>query len=152
MESIFYFFLQRYPFDKERGSLIKPIAVLREREACVFVCVCVNKASLAALGRVGRRRLKLIGNVIVGRKSFAAVLHLREQLQSLLLLLGGVVAQEVRGRGEDGGSAGPRYQVEADGEGDVYEGAVVLFVLLLQRQDELRGPVAEAYDCGALQH
>lgn len=36
--------------------------------------------SLAALGRVGRRRLKLISNVIISRKSFTTVLHLREQL------------------------------------------------------------------------
>lgn len=46
----------------------------REREARV------NKASQAALGRVGRWWLKLIGNVIISGKSFAAVLHLREQL------------------------------------------------------------------------
>lgn len=57
----------------KRGVLlIKLIAVLREKH--------VSKASLAALGRVGRRRLKLICNVIIGRKSFTAVLHLREQL------------------------------------------------------------------------
>lgn len=61
----------RYPFDKEWDLLIKPCW---EREACV------NKASLAALGCVGRRRLKLIGNVIISRESFTAVLHLWQQL------------------------------------------------------------------------
>lgn len=62
-------YLQRYPFDKEWGLLIKLKAVLRERNV-------LAKASLVALGRVGRRWLKLIGNVIISRKSFAAVLHL----------------------------------------------------------------------------
>lgn len=38
----------------------------------------VNKASLVALWRVGRWRLKLIGNVIISGESFTAVLHLRE--------------------------------------------------------------------------
>lgn len=61
-------YLQRYPFDKRGVLLIKLIAVLREKH--------VSKASLAALGRVGRRWLKLICNVIIGRKSFTAVLHL----------------------------------------------------------------------------
>lgn len=63
-------YLRRYPFDKRVGGLlIKPIAVLREKRVLI-------KASLAALGRVGWRRLKLIGNVIISRESFAAVLHL----------------------------------------------------------------------------
>lgn len=62
------------------------------------------------------------------------------------------MAQQVSGRGQDGRPAGPGHQVEADGEGDVDEGAVVLFVLLLQGQEQLGGPVAEADDGGTLEH
>lgn len=117
-------YLWEHPFDN--GWDFAHQAVLREREAGVY------KADLAVLRCVGRRRLELIGNVIVGRERFATVLHLGQQLQCLLLLLGGVVAQQVGGRGQDRGSTGTCHQVEADGERDVYERAMVLFVLLLQ--------------------
>lgn len=117
-------YLQRYPFDKE-WDFAHQANSRAEREAWV------SRASLEALGRVCRWWLKLVGNVIVSRKSFTAVLHLREQLQGLLLLLSGVVAQEVCGCREDGGSACARHQVKTDGESDVYERAVVLFMLLL---------------------
>lgn len=100
----------------------------REREGSG----CLTRLVWQRLRCVGGRRLELIGNVIVGGESLAAVLHLGQQLQRLLLLLGGVVAQQVGGCGQDRGSAGTRHQVEADGERDVYERAVVLFVLLLQ--------------------
>lgn len=92
----------------------------------------------------------MVDDFVLGRVRFV-LLHLGQQLQRLLLFLGGVMAQEVGGRGEDGRPPGPRHQVEADGEGDVNLGAVVLFVLLLLGQDQLRGPVAEADDGGALQ-
>lgn len=87
-----------------------------EREKQVF-----TRPGLAALRCVGGRRLKLIGNVIISRESFTAILHLGQQLQRLLLLFGGVVAQEVGSSGQNRGSTGTRHQVEADGERDVYE-------------------------------
>lgn len=128
------------------GGICSSSRAERERERSG----CLTRPVWRRLRCVGGRRLELIGNVIVSGESLAAVLHLGQQLQRLLLLLGGVVAQQVGGRGQDRGSAGARHQVEADGERDVYEGAVVLFVLLLQWQDELGGPVAEADDCGTL--
>lgn len=104
----------------------------------------------AASGGVRRRRLELVDHFVLGRVRFV-LLHLGQELQGLLLFLGGVVTQQVGGGGEDGGSAGARHQVEADGEGDVDLGAVVFFVLLLLGEDQLRGPVAKSDDGGTLQ-
>lgn len=104
----------------------------------------------AASGGVRRRRLELIDHFVLGWVRFV-LLHLRQELQGLLLFLGGVVTQQVGSGGEDGGSPGARHQVEADGEGDVDLGPVVLFVLLLLGEDQLRGPVAESDDRGTLQ-
>ncbi len=50
-------------------------------------------------GCVGRRRLELVGNVVVNWVCFTALLHLREELQGLLLLLGGVMTEQVGRRG-----------------------------------------------------
>lgn len=132
----------RFPFHTGQRLIIEPCC---DGEAGRAVAA-------ATLRRVGGRRLELIGNVIISREGLAAVLHLREQLQGLLLLLGGVVAQQVGGGGEDRRAAGPGHEVEADGKRHVYERAVVLFMLLLQGQDEFRGPVTEADDGGTLEH
>lgn len=53
-----------------------------------------------ALGRVGWGRLELVDDLIF-RGVGLGLLHLREQLQGLLLLLCGVMAQEVGCRGQD---------------------------------------------------
>jgi len=99
---------------------------------------------------VRRRRLELVDDFVLGRVRFV-LLHLGQELQGLLLFLGGVVTQQVGGGGEDGGSPGAGHQVEADSEGDVDLGTVVFFVLLLLGEDQLRGPVAEPDDGGTLQ-
>lgn len=52
------------------------------------------------LGRVGRGWLELVDDLIF-RGVGLGLLHLGEQLQGLLLLLRGVVAQEVGCRGQD---------------------------------------------------
>ncbi len=50
-------------------------------------------------GCVGRWRLELVGNVVVNWVCFTALLHLWEELQGLLLLLGGVMTEQVGRRG-----------------------------------------------------
>ena len=103
-----------------------------------------------ALRCVGRGRLELVDDFVLCRVGLV-LLHLRELLQRLLLLLRGVVAQEVGRCGQDGGPASASHQVEADSKGDVHLGPVVLLMLLLLGQDEFRSPVREADDCGTLQ-
>lgn len=67
-------------FDQEKeGDILffAHQAVLREnRERGGNVEAKTEEKGEVASRRVGRRRLKLIGNVIVSRESFAAVLHL----------------------------------------------------------------------------
>lgn len=103
-----------------------------------------------ALGCIGRGRLELVDDLVLCRVGLV-LLHLREQLQRLLLLLRGVVAQEVGCRGQDGGPASASHQVEANSKGDVNLGPVVLLMLLLLGQDEFGSPVGEADGCGTLQ-
>lgn len=103
-----------------------------------------------ALGCIGRGRLELVDDLVLCRVGLV-LLHLREQLQRLLLLLCGVVAQEIGRCGQDGGPASASHQVEANSKGDVNLGPVVLLMLLLLGQDEFGSPVREANDCGTLQ-
>ena len=133
----------RHPFGRVTGSGChrymfdeRPV-VVQIREAWVKERHSETRPHQTTSRCVCGRRLELVGNVIIGRIRLAALLHLRQQLQGLLLLLGGVMPQEVGRCGQDGGSAGACHQVEADGEGDVDKGAVILLVLLLKRQDEL---------------
>lgn len=64
-------------------SICEDISLIKSEFACQANSraqreVSVTKVSLVALRCVGRRWLKLIGNVIISRKGFTAVLHLRE--------------------------------------------------------------------------
>lgn len=102
------------------------------------------------LGCVGGGWLELVDDFILGGVGLI-LFHLREQLQGLLLLLCGVVAQEIGCCGQDGRPASACHQVEANGEGDVHLGSVILLMLLLQGQDKFRSPVREANDGSALQ-
>lgn len=110
----------------------------------------VEEESPLASGRVGWGRLELVDDLVLSGVGLG-LLHLGEQLESLLLLLRGVVAQEVGCGGQDGGSTSSRHQVEANGKRDVHLGPMVLLMLLLLRQDELRSPVGKADDGGTLQ-
>lgn len=124
-------------------------AMLRA-EACFITVVTTFAAASASLRRVGGRWLELVADVIVSRKGLTGVLHLWQQLQCLLLLLTGVVTQQVGSCGQDGGSPCSSNQVEANGKSDVDQGTMELLVLLLQREDEFRGPVTETNYCGTL--
>lgn len=89
-----------------------------------------------ALWGVRRRWLELVDHFILRWVRFI-LLHLREELQGLLFFFGGVVAQQVGSCGQDGGPACPCHQVKADSKCNVDLRAVVLFVLLLLREDQL---------------
>lgn len=72
----------------------------RERSCRVGGGATEEESPRLALGGVGRGWLELVDDLIF-RGVGLVLLHLGEQLQSLLLLLCGVVAQEVGCRGQD---------------------------------------------------
>lgn len=109
-----------------------------------------RKEAPLASGCVGWGWLELVDDLVLCRVGLG-LLHLRQQLQRLLLLLCGVVAQEVGCCGQDGGSTSSCHQVEANSKGDIHLGTMVLLMLLLLSQDELRSPVGKANDGSTLQ-